>query len=344
MSSLAALFGGPATAKPAVEDERVLDLYWNRNELKKEFAALRTERHRLNDRIKRQQGDMARLEQKFEQLEQLLLDPATVRSVMVHYQLKSLEVRCRRKLATFAEQIKTQREKKKHNAAVAAWQADLATKVGAIEAEVQSFRERASHIDREILQVREDYAARGAFMRMLKGRRVRSQLEQLAQEAAQIELACAKRTEDIDVLRNSPPPEVRGLVLAEKRLINFMILAFAQQLCGVFGDEDLVMLVKEASDKSAGALHYGDDGVCAALLRRASEAAERLQRPPDPAQLKEHARLIAEGAAFASDDEAVPVAATVTTQYGVHDTDVVRTAGPDLLGENYWGIGGVLSR
>ncbi len=344
MSSLAALFGGPANAKPAVEDERVLDLYWNRNELKKEFAALRTERHRLNDRIKRQQGDMARLEQKFEQLEQLLLDPATVRSVMVHYQLKSLELRCRRKLATFAEQIKTQREKKKHNAAVAAWQADLAAKVGAIDAEIHGFRARGQQIEREVLQVREDYAGRGAVMRFLKGRGVRSRLEQLAEEATQIDLACAKRAEDIETLRNSPPPEVRGLVLAEKRLINFMILAFAQQLCNVIGDEDLVLLVKEAGDKSAGALHYGEDSVCAALLRRAAHVAERLQRPPDPVRLKEHARLIAEGAAFASDDEAVPVSATVTTQYGVHEADVVRSAGPDLLGENFWGIGGVLSR
>ena len=42
----------------------------------------------------------------------------------------------------------------------------------------------------------------------------------------------------------------------------YMILAFAQQLYLLFDDDELVSFVKEAGEKSAGAIKYGDDRDC----------------------------------------------------------------------------------
>lgn len=344
MASLVALFGNSNSDRPVVDDERLLDLYWNRNELKKEFASLRRQKYRLSEHVKQQQGDMARLEQKLEQLEQLLLDPDSARSVMVHFQLKGLGLRCSRKLAAFAEQLKQQREKKKHNQAVAAWRAEQTAEIDTLEAEIAALKRRAFEIDEKSQALRSNHAARGALVRLIKRRSVSAELSRLAAEMAELECQQRERSEQITALTDSPPPEVRGFVLQEKRLLNFMILSFAQQMRQSFDDDELVSLVNEATAASAGALHYGDETDCAAVMRRIARAGERLQRTTDAGLIREQARVIGEGAAFASGEDAVPVPATVSVACRMEGSEPVSYAAPDILGENYWGVADVLSR
>ena len=68
MTSLTALFGNsPEPDKSTEEDgDKLLNLYWNRAELKKEFADMRAENLRLQDRIRQQEGATARVQQKLE--------------------------------------------------------------------------------------------------------------------------------------------------------------------------------------------------------------------------------------------------------------------------------------
>ena len=77
MSSLAAIFGN--SPDKSQDSEKLLDLYWNRAALKKKFAGMRKEQFRLQDKIKQQEGIAARLQQKLNHLEELLVDPASER-------------------------------------------------------------------------------------------------------------------------------------------------------------------------------------------------------------------------------------------------------------------------
>ena len=54
--------------------------------------------------------------------------------------------------------------------------------------------------------------------------------------------------------------------------------------------------------------------------------------------------MIGEAAAYNDDQSAVPVPDTVTALIRFGDDDVVQTGIADLLGENYWGLVGILSR
>ena len=119
MTSLTAIFGNSQTDNE--ESEKLLELYWNRAELKKEFASMRDETFRLRDQIKEQDGSRARVQQKLEHLESLLVDPDWVHNVVVFYQLRALNMSCQRKLARFAEQLKQQREKREHSRLLEEW-------------------------------------------------------------------------------------------------------------------------------------------------------------------------------------------------------------------------------
>ena len=66
MTSLTAIFGSSneKSDDSEQESEKLLNLYWNRAELKKEFAELRDENVRLQERVAEQEGAAVRAEQK----------------------------------------------------------------------------------------------------------------------------------------------------------------------------------------------------------------------------------------------------------------------------------------
>jgi hypothetical protein len=103
VSGLAAIFGN--SGEKAQDSEKLLHLYWNRAELKKQFAGMRKEQYRLKDKIKQQEGASARLQQKLDHLEALLIDPEWAGNAVVFYQLRGLALHCQRKLSKFSEQL-----------------------------------------------------------------------------------------------------------------------------------------------------------------------------------------------------------------------------------------------
>ena len=121
MTSLTAIFGNSDEKPNEEQSQKLLELYWNRAELKKAFAELRNQQFDLKDRVKHYEGAAARVQQKLDHLEQLLLDPDWVYNVIIYYQLKRLNQVCQRKLEKFAEQLKQQREKKQHRQLLASW-------------------------------------------------------------------------------------------------------------------------------------------------------------------------------------------------------------------------------
>ena len=140
MSSLTAIFGSSPEKSPE-KSEKLLNLYWNRAELKKEFARLRNEQYRLKERVKEHEGAVARVQQKLDHLENLLLDPEWIYNVVVYYRFRALNRQCRSKLEKFAEHLKRQREERLHSRQVEHWQMANAERLAEAE--------RLSPVDQE---------------------------------------------------------------------------------------------------------------------------------------------------------------------------------------------------
>jgi len=343
LSSLSAIFGSPPE-QPA-DNDKLLQLYWNRNELKKEFGRLQKEQHRLKDRIKSQQGSVARLQQKLDYLEELLLDPVTARSVMIHYQLRGVSLRCRKKLQKFAEQLKQQREQKLQSKAMAEWTSRQSEDAAVVEERLYENRRHIAELASRLEAMRQLLANTPGLIRYFKRRRIRSQIEVLVADIESRESAGQALQAELDEISSRTPPEAIGLDIGAKRSINFMILAFVQQLYVQFGDEQLVGLVKDAGDKSVGAVAYGSEYDCEQLMRRIRTSSSALDKATDFADaLQKRARLIGEHAMFDDNDSAVPVAGSVSTLFRIDANGGVKTSDANLLGSNYWGVADVLSR
>ncbi|HUD96828.1 MAG TPA: hypothetical protein VMO24_04745 [Woeseiaceae bacterium] len=343
MSSLTAIFGN--TADKSQDSEKLLNLYWNRAELKKEFAGMRKEQFKLQDRIKQQEGATARLQQKLDHLEQLLIDPAWARNVVVFYQLRGLALRCQRKLAKFAEQLKQQREQRQHNSLLVQWNEQRTREMKVVESRIAEQQAAIQQLEEQLQAERQRLLSMSGFLKFFRRRSVTAILDKLAaqiDEAAQHEQSLKQK---LDEIRTRRPPENQGLDLQTKRSINFMILSFAQQLLLHFADNDMAALAKEASEKSVGAINYGSPRECDELLKRIQKRLAMMEQNTDfAAILQNRAKMIAEKALFRTESDTVPIAGTVTAVFDIDKNGTVSTSESNLLGENYWGIAKILSR
>ena len=341
--SMDAIFGN--TISKAEESEKLLNLYNSRAELKKEFDDLRDEACRLKEYIQAQKATAAQSQQKLVDLENLLLDPEWVDNIVTFFQLRGLNLRCEGKLAKFAEQLKQQREKKQHSQLLAEWNELRRQEATVIENEIGEQRMQVQILEDQLQVERHKYTTMSGFVKIfrrhsatatLNGLEVSVELEQ------QSERDLLQRFDDV---QNREPPDTQGLNIATKRMINFMILAFAQQLYLHFAKGDFVNMAKAATDQNAGSIDYGGKSLCNEIVAAVRKRIEALDSATDFADvLQRRARLIAEKAEFQSDDDAVPVAASVGTVFAIEANGVVRKSDTQLLGENYWNISRILSR
>jgi hypothetical protein len=344
LGGLAALFGN-SEEKPQQDSEKLMDLYWNRAQLKKSFADARKEHYRLEDKIKQQEGAIARIQQKLDHLEDLLIDPQWVHNVVVFYQLRGLAQRCERTLAKFGEELKQQREQKKRSNLLTEWKGQLAEESAQVEEQLVVQRHMMQQLEDQILADREQLEAMGIFARIFKGRSVKISLRQLEQQISTARTAESSLLGELVAIKDRVPPENKGLGVSSKRSINVMILAFAQQLYLQFSDREFAALVKESSEKSVGSVNYGNPHECAQMLERINECIDIMEQDSDFADvLRQRATLISKNAEFRHKTDVVPVAASTATLFDIDDEGLVQERKAELLGENYWGIAKVLSR
>ncbi len=344
MTSLTAIFG-KTHEKSEEESAKLLNLYWNRAELKKEFANLRSEQFRLKDCINRQEGSTARIQQKLDHLEQLLLDPEWVYNVVTYYQLQALNLRCKSKLAKFAEQLKQQREQKQNKQLLAGWNAGRAEELAEIEMQIGEKRMQEQMLEDQLQSERQRLASMSGFLKIFRRRSITTILDNLAETIDSAQDAEEQLLLRYDEVQKQQAPDTQGLDIPTKRSINCMILAFAQQLYQHFGRDGVAGMAKEAGEKSVGAINYGSKADCDRVIARGRKRMETFEKESDFAEiLRQRAKLIAENAMYRNDDEAIPDSGSVATLYEISENGVIKAKDANLLGQDYWNIAGILSR
>lgn len=344
MAVLASFFGN-TSEQQSQDGDKLLHLFWNRTELKKEFASLRKEQYRLRDKIKTQEGEISRAVRKLANLESLLMNPEFACNALVHYQLRGLGERCENRLAKFAEQLKQKHENKKRNQVLAAWNEERMRQRKQVEGRLANLKLEAKQVADRLQAEEARLDAMLGILKLFKRRSINAKLDNLRRK---LDLAARDESDlqaKIQSIANQRPPDHSGLDVATKRIINFKIIAFAQQLFMQLGGAEFAVMVKDTMGRSVEAVNFGSDLECNQLLERIRVKSEALAKRAENAdELEIRTDLIGARASFGNDQEVVPAPSSVATVFAFDkDGEVVELKG-NLLGENYWGIAKVLSR
>lgn len=324
--------------RPSDEQERLLKLYWNRAELKKELASLDDERYQLGDRLKQQAAATQRVKDELESLETLLGNPEQGFGALAHYQLRGLWRACHLQLSQFATELRRQQEDRERKRELVQFHEERQARLEVAVQRLAEAQEALATQEHAEADLRSRLAASQGFWHYFRRRKLQEELGGRvvrtgdARRALE-DLLHAKRT-----IEKEPWPEFGGISLEGQRAINNAVLGYAQLLYVQLADSGLAARTRAARIGSIHESHYGSRQECESLMSEIATALVAVRSTRDiREELKARAELIRQAAVYRHPSDTVPQDRSMPSAYAYRGGAVpVREA--NVLAEDYWDV------
>ncbi|MEZ5565837.1 MAG: hypothetical protein R3F24_10105 [Gammaproteobacteria bacterium] len=332
--------------RPSVNDEdRLLRLFWNRAELKREFAKLQRERTRMVDQIRQQDGTIMRAQQRLDQLEGLLSDPERAASVAVFYQLRGVWAYGRRRLIRLARDLTTRQQEREVQREAAKFEEHRQAALAAIDQRLRPLQDQRADLEGELTAVRAQRFERTGFWNYLRRRRL---------DARQVVLIASRGHLDEQIERYEKarhdklkekltPPEDIGT--DGRRVVNLSVIALAQELTLAFFEHDVALKARDASLRQVTEVNYGTLQECREFSRRIEQVLRQVEATNElAARVQRRSDFLRLMVRYRRDCDTVPnpdVLAAIPLHLG--DTGEPRAIGPsqipvNVLTDEYWDL------
>jgi hypothetical protein len=325
-------------ADPA-EQERLLKLFWNRAELKKELQDLDDQLHNLRNKLKQQENANARLQQQLEQLEVLLGNPERGVDALVHFGLKALWRASREQLEKFSSELKRELQDTERKQQLAEFQADRADRLTVADERLRQAQEVAD-AERERLREFETRMSRlQRFWHYFKRRELAAEILAQQERCGAAERHLGEMRESHRTIDKEPWPEFPGISIAGRRLVNLAVIAYAQHLFARLSVSGLAMDARLANNRSVESAKHGNLEACLTRLREIAQALAMVRAQDGlAAEFRKRGEKMAPGATWRNANETVPQPASLppAASGGVPDANV--------LVDDYWDVYKVLLR
>lgn len=332
----------PGTRQP-VEDERLLQLYWNRAELKKELSRLQDERHKLVEQLNKHEATFVRHSEQLLQLEEFLGNPETGPHGLVYFQLRSLWRASSAKIARFAQQLQQQQGDREQRRSILEFDRARRQQLAEYDRRVAAARSRADMLEAQLKLQEVKLEQMRGFWNYARRRRL---AEEIAGEREQWDLAMTEVTDlsdDRTALEEKPAPPFDGISIDGRRVINTAVIAYAQQLVVSMSTGGLAVLAKETTTKRVFDMKYGAREDCSRLMMLLREALAIVKNEKDDLSgLKERTDALRAVAAYRSDADTVPLTDSIGTLPMpvtlVSGLETGNKAGVNVLVDDYWDL------
>jgi hypothetical protein len=320
----------------AEEHERLLKLYWNRAELKKELASLDDELYQLRDRLKQQEAATQRAHEERESLETLLGNPELGFGALVHFQLNGLWRACHVQLEQFASELRRQQEDRERKRQLVEFHQERQSRIG-----LSAERMAEAH---DALQVEEETAAAlkaqlGAATGIWRYFRRRRLADRSARQGAQLaqarryldDMREAKRT-----IEKEPWPEFGGLSLEGRRAINIAVIAYAQLLYARLAESGLALHARLARTRSVHESNYGARAECESLMTEIAAGVSIVKSQKDiAAEIRTRTEALKGTATYRHPEDTVPDPGSLPSAFLGRGVPVRE---PNVLIDDYWDL------
>lgn len=330
-------------ARPPADDERLLQLYWNRAELKKELTRLQDERHKLLEQLRNHEATLVRHSEQLLHLEEFLGDPETGAHALVYFQLRSLWRATSAKVARFAQQLQQQQADREQRRQQLELDRTRRQQLADFDRRIASTRSRADTLAAELkLQEAQLEQMRG-FWNYSRRRKLS---EEISAGRNEWDLAMTEVTDlsdDRAALEARQPPPFEGISTDGRRVVNTAVIAYAQQLVVTLSGGGLAVLAKETITKRVFDMQYGTREDCSRLMMLLRGALAAIKNEKDDLSgLKERTDALRAVVAYRSDADTVPLTDSIGTMpvspVLVSGLEAGNKAGVNVLIDDYWDL------
>ena len=330
-------------ARQPEQDERLLQLFWNRAELKKELTRLQDERLRLLEQIRSQETATARAKEHVQVLEEYLGNPEIAVHALVYFQLRAMWRTGAARVARFAGQLLQQQTDREQRRQVIEFDQTRRRELADFDRRIHDARSRADMLEAQLKLMEAKLAAMRGFWNYFRRRRLAEEIEAERSQWDQAMTLVTDLSDDRTNLEETPPPEFPGISVDGRRVVNTAVIAYAQQLVSALAAGGLAMLAKETTSKRLFDVRYGSPTDCARLMTLLRDALAMLKDENENlAGLKERTDAVRATASYRSDADTVPLTDSIGTlpvpTSPVSGLETANRAGVHVLVDDYWDV------
>jgi hypothetical protein len=330
-------------ARQPEQDERLLQLFWNRAELKKELTRLQDERLKLLEQIRNQETATARAKEHVQVLEEYLGNPEIAVHALVYFQLRAVWRTAGARLGRFAEQLRQQQTDREQRRQVIEFDQTRRRELADFDRRVHDARSRADMLEAQIKLMEAKLAAMRGFWNYFRRRRLAEEIEAERAQWDEAATLVTDLSDDRTNLEETPPPEFPGISVDGRRVVNTAVIAYAQQLVAALAAGGLAMLAKETTSKRLFDVRYGSPTDCARLMTLLRDVLAMLNDEAENLSgLKERTDAVRAAASYRSDADTVPLTDSIGTlpvpTAPVSGLETANRAGVNVLVDDYWDL------
>ncbi len=330
-------------ARQPEQDERLLQLFWNRAELKKELTRLQEERIKLLEQIKNQEAATARAKEHVQVLEEYLGNPEIAVHALVYFQLRAVWRTAAARVARFAGQLLQQQTDREQRRQVIEFDQTRRRELADFDRRIHDARSRADMLEAQLKLMEAKLAAMRGFWNYFRRRHLAEEIEAERLQWDQAMTLVTDLSDDRTNLEETPPPEFPGISVDGRRIVNTAVIAYAQQLVSALAAGGLAMLAKETTSKRLFDVRYGSPTDCARLMTLLRDGLTMLKDENENlAGLKERTDAVRATASYRSDADTVPLTDSIGTlpvpMSPVSGLETANRAGVNVLVDDYWDV------
>jgi chromosome segregation ATPase len=339
------MFGAQFSHKAGSGKEQLLRLYWNRASVKRELKALRDERHELIERLREQEGAIERAKEQLDGLERLLVNPIAAANAMVYFQLRNVWRVASQRLEQFSSDVEQQLINRERKALHESALSKRHRRLDAIHENICSLRVQHGEASERLRRLEAEFAAINPLLRFFKRRSSQAELDELRDAATGLSNQIGELEALGEKIQGEPLPELDGLSLEGRRMVNTALIALAQQLVLHFSGNNIALSAREAMHRSVGEMRFGDRRACDRMVENIRSRIADLKADTGLSEVvRNRAAIIAKDSEYRNASDSIPGVASVQTivptychtEHNRRSTDVPIKL--NVLAEDLWDL------
>ncbi|MDE2070291.1 MAG: hypothetical protein KGJ04_03365 [Gammaproteobacteria bacterium] len=306
----------PGMRKPGVVAEadtaasqqiKLVELFENRNLIKRELAQVTAERDALKAELETLRRGYLDSQRQLGSLEQVLGDAERGQSAVVYYRLRAVWETCRRQLHLLANELAGKFEKAErghlqedHGRNRSRRQEELARQRDQLEREWRNLSSELEELQQQLA------SAKGIWNRRRRNM-LQLQIDKLARQSKSAETGKLELQAAMGTLQNQNVPAWPGLSIASRRSVNLWLIALAQYLYLQLTEHGIAEKARSAGTQAIADVHFGLPSDCLTIGNHIYEVVVKLRNDRQrPETLRRRAEYLRSAVTYASDRDTVP--------------------------------------
>ncbi|NND60572.1 MAG: hypothetical protein HKN49_09920 [Gammaproteobacteria bacterium] len=338
-----------AAPEEQTEQERLLNLFWNRAELKKEFSNLRHDRDHLIEKLKEQEKRTDKVRKQLRDLEVLLSDPAAGYRAIVYYQLRALWHTCHKQIGKFSEELKKQQQDRERKRQIMVFNQERQKRLKEVSGRIVSVKAEADEMNAVLEGYKAQMAKLRGFWNFFKRRDLQQTIDQHKERLDTVRARIEELFDRRIKIESEQWPDYAGLGVPGKRAINLAMIAFTQHLYVYLSESSVAAHARGAKLKKVDEVNYGAQADCEYMMKKIKELREALIADRNYGdELKARTEMLSKQVEYRNEKDTVPDVATISKLVpAIPGFDAGRTHASmpmdvNVIADDYWDVSKIL--